>query len=508
MSKGGVTISRSLKTINEEIKSCNSNFRTAAKSARELSQALKLDPQNTKLSAAYMGQLRSQVEQATRKIALLREQQQRMVQTNGELARTTDQYQKLDIEIEKTEATIKSLTAQIEKAESATKDLGEKGSSNISTLKTAFGGIKSAVTAAIATFTGIITAVTALGVAYGKTSDEIAKASKQFGVSVETFQYMSNRWEQLTGDANAYQSVLSAIAGLNANAELEMTKLGKVLERLGLTFEDLNGMDAMGAYEIYLQALRECETEAERTNLAVKLFGNSIGPWMAEMATTGTDALAQWDAELENAGIMTQQQIELGEKLNDTFGYLKKTIQVAIAESGEKLIGLFEGLVNLAKNLIPLITGIANALAAIGPQGLIVLSVIAAMCAQIPPLVVMLAALNAGAKQYVAAFTSLAILGTVSAIGLSALAAANASNGSSTSGHLVTATSSLGTQATVLSGSNSESVTTTISGDTNTSNQTTVEDNSVNNYYINNELDVDEVIERISNARRSMIGGR
>ena len=75
MASDGTKIERTLKTINEEIKNCNSSFRSASKSAQELSKLLKLDPKNVKLTAAYYEKVQAAVDACKKKIELLREQQ-------------------------------------------------------------------------------------------------------------------------------------------------------------------------------------------------------------------------------------------------------------------------------------------------------------------------------------------------------------------------------------------------------------------------------------------------
>ena len=497
-------IERSLKTINEEIKNCNSSFRSASKSAQDLAKTLKLDPTNVKLTAAYYQKLQQAVDACQQKIQLLREKQQMMVAKNGELAKSTQQYQDLEIEIEKTTVKMQNLTAQINNAGKTSVQFTDSFQKQLSTVQTLYSGISNAISNIVNTYKSVISTIISVGQQYAQTADDIAKASAKYGMTAEQYQIIANRWARLTGDANAYESVLASLTSLSASAEMENTKLGKVLERLGLTFEDLTSMNPAETLEIYLQALRECETEAERTNLAVRLFGTSIGPWMASMATAGSDEIAEWDQWLAEAGYLTNEQVEKGEKLQDTFEKLKQTIRSVIADAGEDMIDLVKGLISLFKTLIPLISGVAQFFGTIGPAGTLAVTAIVAMCAAIPPLVVMLAALNASAKQYVAAFTALAILGTVAAVGGAALGAAASVSGNevsmASSGNLLT--EQIGDIA-----SGEDYVTSYSESSTTDSHNVTYVDNSVNNYEINNQADVDEIIEQISDAKRGLIGG-
>ena len=123
-----------------------------------------------------------------------------------------------------------------------------------------------------------------------------------------------------------------------------------------------------------------------------------------------------------------------------------------------------------------------------------------AMLSVIPPLVVMLAALNASAKQYVAAFTALAILGTVAAVGGAALVAGSGYGASD----VQVDDNMIQEIEDMASGSD---IVTSYPESSSDSHNVTYVDNSVNNYEINNQSDVDEIIEQISDARRGIIGG-
>lgn len=497
------TISRTLKEIEQDVKRVDSAFRTAQRSAKSLADSLKLDPTNVKLTQGYYDSLRKQIDLCKDKLRLLREEQQKLVDANGDSAKTTQKYKDLELAIEQTTVKIKSLEQELDNANTKVGKFGDNAKKSFSTAQTVANGVGSAFKKMLGTATALVGAVIAIGVAFANTADEIAKASKKFGVGTTEWQVLSNQWEQLTGDASAYASVLQSLTAVSAQAAIESPKLLRILERLGLTFEDLQGLSLNEQLEVYLEALRSCESESERLALATKLFGTSIGPWMAEMAMTGEGAIAQWNAELEQAGILTEEQIRQGEQLADTFSYFKKSVQAMIAESGLELKELVESLLELAKGLIPLITAIAKGLNAIGPAGAVAIGVFISMISMLPTLIIMLNALNAAAKQYAAAIISLGILATVSAVGAAALVAANSGNSRGTTYSPEIVSASQGEQEELYyQGANG-------AGASSNQNSSVVnyEDNATYNFSINNKMELDEVLEEIANKKRGMIGG-
>lgn len=318
---GGTTISRNLKDIEADIKACDRAFSSASKSAKSLQTSLKLDPQNTKLMAAYYGEIQNKINACTQKIKLMREEQNKIVQSGG--STQSQEYQRLEIEIEKTTVAISAMNKEIDHSKDKIKKVGSEGKQSLNQVQTAAKGVGSMFKSMLKTATALVGAVSAIAIAFAETADEIAKASEKYKVSYKEWQEGQYVWEKISGSADTYASVLSAMNSINAQAAMESSKLLAVLEKLGLTFEDVQNMNPADALEVYLEALRNCESEAERVALATKLFGSNLGPYIAEMAGTSSEAIAEMVKELEDAGIIEDQQVEKGKQLADTFTLFK-----------------------------------------------------------------------------------------------------------------------------------------------------------------------------------------
>lgn len=499
---GGTTISRNLKDIEADIKACDRAFNSANKSAKSLQQSLKLDPKNTKLLGAYYDTIKDKINACTNKIRLMREEQARLVQNGGSAAMQSDEYKRLEIEIEKATVQVQAMNREINNSTKSVKGFGQMSIQNFVQVTALVKGAQAAFNQIANTAKSLISKVYELGEAFATTSDQIAKAASKYKVTTEQWQVQSFIWERLTGEASAYESVLSAMTSVNAQAAVENAKLQKVLEKLGLTFEDVQNMDPAEALQVYLEALRNCESEAERTALAVKLFGTNMGPWMAQMAGTSSEALDQWMSELGGIGILTDEQIKKGEKLNDVINDFKKSIQIMMAESGEQLEELLRALLETAKQLAPFLLGVAKALNAIGPAGAVAIGVFISIMSVLPTLVIMLNALNVAGKQYATAIASLAVLATVSGLGAAALVGLSSNGAQSSSNELGYYSSQ---EAVELASGSGPSTT-----NNETNNETKVvnyEDNSSITVNVSNEIDVDDVIEKITDRKRGMIGG-
>lgn len=360
-----VEIVRDLKQINAELKTTQSSFNKAKKEARNLSKALKSDPKNNLLKSFKIDELNRQIDACTKKVQLLKEKQDAM--KNSGVSENAIEYQRLTAEIAKTESQVKSLTSQTKELTKQTKLFGNV---NLDKMKKGFSSISKVAL-------GIVSSIVGVGTAFASEADEIQKKVDKFGGTAEQWQYQSNAWDKLTGEGDAYEQVLQAVTSVQGQAQKESSKLGAMLEQLGLSFEDVQGKTSTEALQVYLDALSKVGDEATRQSIAVALFGSNVGTYMAQMAGAGSAAIEQWNSELADAGVLTNEQVEQGAELQDTFDYLGQTIKKLVADLGSSFKPMIEGLVTLIKGIAPIITAIGKALAALGPGGAVAFAVFA-----------------------------------------------------------------------------------------------------------------------------------
>lgn len=491
-----VEIVRDLKQINAELKTTQSSFNKAEKEARNLSKALKSDPKNNLLKSFKIDELNRQIDACTKKVQLLKEKQDAM--KNSGVSENAIEYQRLTAEIVKTESQVKSLTSQTKELTKQTKLFGNV---NLDKMKKGFSSISKVAL-------GIVSSIVGVGTAFASEADEIQKKVDKFGGTAEQWQYQSNAWDKLTGEGDAYEQVLQAVTSVQGQAQKESSKLGAMLEQLGLSFEDVQGKTSTEALQVYLDALSKVGDEATRQSIAVALFGSNVGTYMAQMAGTGSAAIEQWNSELADAGVLTNEQVEQGAELQDTFDYLGQTIKKLVADLGTSFKPMVEGLITLIKGIAPIITAIGKALSGLGPGGTAAIAVFGAMIAILPPLITMLAALNWSTGRIGAAIAALGILATATAIGAGVYAGINTGSNESTNNTPVVDTSGFVDESSTLEENNQQGTGSQASGSGNTYNNTTnYYDNSTMNNEISKDVDYEEMTDYLTEKKRVLIGG-
>lgn len=465
-SSGGIKITRTLQNIDDEIKSINSNFKSAQNAANNFAKSLKIDPHNPALLKSYYASIKDEIAACTKKIQLMKERQDLMVSKNGEgVAKATTQYKELDSKIAATNAKIQELNASL------------KGSNMVNFQFLQMGLQKVAQTAS-----KIIGTIKNIGESYAETASSISKSSKMFGVSAEEYQKQAYAWEKVTDDAEAYNTVMNATLGVVSKVSTGNQKVVTDLANVGLTLEDLKGKSSQETLSIITSAISQLGTEAERQAASLALFGNTAGVYVTQMAQTSTSAIAGFRSEIEETGLMTDEQVAKGAQLAKTFEKIKMSIKKMVATMGEALVPLFEQFGELVKGVAPILTTIAKGLSAIGPAGVVAVGAFISIMSILPTVVATMAAFKYSIGDIGHAIGTLALLSAAVGIGAGITAKAiMAVNGSKTK--LADTTNTTYTQ-------------------TSTSNQNvtykTYNDNSTQNYSISKEADADEVLEKIN----------
>lgn len=465
-SSGGIKITRTLQNINDEIKSVNSNFKSAQNAANNFAKSLKIDPHNPALLKQYYSSIKDEIAACTKKIQLMKEKQDLMVSKNGEgVAKATTQYKELDSKIAATNAKIQELNASL------------KGSNMLS-----FSLLQAGLQKVAQTASKIIGTIKNIGESYAETATAISKSSKMFGVSAEEYQKQAYAWEKVTDDAEAYNTVMNATLGVVSKVSTGNQKVITDLANVGLTLEDLKGKSPQETLSIITNAISQLGTEAERQAASLALFGNTAGVYVTQMAETSTSALAGYRSEIEETGLMTNEQVAKGAQLAKTFEKIKMSIKKMVATMGEALVPLFEQFGELIKNVAPTLTAIAKGLSAIGPAGVVAVGAFMSMMSLLPTLVATMAAFKYSIGDIGHAIATLALLGAAVGIGAGLTAKAiMAVNGSKAA----------------LSGSTYSTYHETTNKNSSVTNST-YNDNSTQNYTITKEADADKVLEKIN----------
>jgi hypothetical protein len=204
------------------------------------------------------------------------------------------------------------------------------------------GGIVGALSIA-----GITTAAKAI-VDYG---DKLRDLSFATGQSVEQLSFLDFAAKQSGSSVDAVSTGAQRLAkNLNDIAQGRGKQAAEALDALGLSARELSGLDLGTQFGRIGDALNKIENPAQRSALGVQLFGKQfkeLAPLILE-GEEGLNKLTNRFVELD--GVVTKEQADKFDALNDSFGELQLSAQ-SLAR------GILEG---LSPALTSFFTGLAN----------------------------------------------------------------------------------------------------------------------------------------------------
>jgi TP901 family phage tail tape measure protein len=185
---------------------------------------------------------------------------------------------------------------------------------------------------------------------FASAGDEIAKTARQLGVGAESLQRLRFAAERSgVSTAALERSFRTLQTGLIDARERGVGPAVDGLELLGLTIEDVPVDDAEAAFGVIADALRDVESEAERSSIAADLFGQRAGIELKSLLAEGSEGIdALGDRAEALGGVLGEDTLTSAEQLTDAFTDLQT---------------LFEGVKNtIGAALAPTVTDLVNRL--------------------------------------------------------------------------------------------------------------------------------------------------
>lgn len=363
---GGDTskLSDSLKDVNKSIKNTQAEL-------KDVDKLLKIDPKNLDLLVQKQELLSKATEETKEKLEKLKQAQEQM-NANGvdqssaeyraltrEIAATEQEMQKLEKTALETDKAILKVASGAEKVADATGKMS-KATANLS--KAAGGALAGLV---------------GLGIKSASDADDLNTLAKQTGLSTEALQEMQYASSRIDVDV---EDITSAAKRMKK----QLDSGAKKFQEIGVATKDANGnfRSTEDIFNDVIVALGKIENETERDVVAMDLFGKSADE-LAGLIDDGGAAFRALSEEAKASGtIISQEQLDKANELNDTLDKLKAEAGASLAQLG---ITLAETLIPVMESLAPLIESVAEKLRNMNPTTLKVIEVILALVAALSP---------------------------------------------------------------------------------------------------------------------------
>ena len=159
------------------------------------------------------------------------------------------------------------------------------------------------------------------------TGDELHKMALRTGMSVEALDrlgYVAN----LSGNSLKDVENMLRRQTITMNEAREGTMIGvEAFEKLGISLNDLEGLNSEEQFLKILTTLADMTNETEQVDAAMAVFGNRMGTSVIPMIAGGTGALKDMVTEATENSRMTQEQADQAALLTDQMFALKIQLQ-------------------------------------------------------------------------------------------------------------------------------------------------------------------------------------
>lgn len=424
----GLNIKLGLDTteLNQNLKEITAELKEEQKDLKAINNALKFDASNVSLWKDKQEKLNQTLETTKKKLETQNARLEEAKKAVAIGAISEQEFNAMKRAVQYTEADIAKLNKELETTNAKIKALS---AINLDKLAKVGSTMTKYVTAPIV---AAGTALTALSVKTMQSADAIADNADKVYLSIEAYQKWSHAFRMLAVDETTMQKAFIKLNGIlgditTGNGE----KYNSYLNQLGLTTEDLMGLNPDQAFSLIRDSLSKLKDETLRVAIANELFGDKLGSELAQVIKATASDINNLKSEAEELGLVTKEQADAAGNFTDALDKLKQsmgnlgvrigaelvpvmqkvvdTIQDKIVPATRNLISWWHNLSNGTKKMVGILLGV---LAAIGPLLVIVTKAIPLFT----KLKSVLAVFKGGELFAGLSFGKLAIVGLVSAL--------------------------------------------------------------------------------------------
>jgi hypothetical protein len=319
----GLNIKLSLdgKDLENELKGIQSDLKEQQKDLKAINANLKYDSSNVELWKQKQSKLNDILQTTKKKLETQNQELDKAKQSVklGDMSET--EFNKLARNVAYTEAEVSKLNKELQNTRTKITELSNANFEKIGKLGST---LTKSVTVPVL---GALSALGALAVKTAVAADEIGDTASKLGLSAESLQewnYVAKISGSSTESLNKafikINGILGDIATGNGN------KVAESLAQIGLTVDDLKGLNADQAFNLIRDALAGVEDEALRVGIANEFFGDKIGTEILPMLSQEKSAINGLRNEARELGIITNEQAAIAGEFTDAIDSTKQAL--------------------------------------------------------------------------------------------------------------------------------------------------------------------------------------
>lgn len=342
--------------LNESLGKVRAELKEQQDDLKAINQRLKYDSSNIDLWKNKQTKLNEVLDSTKRKLELQKQKLEEAKEAVKVGAISESEFKKLERGVEYAEADVSKLNTELKNTSAKILELGNEKWDKLA-------GVGNKLTKYVtAPIVAAGTALSALSYKSLVASDDLADTASKVYLSAEAFQEWSYAAEILAADQNQLQKAfvkVNALLGDIANGSAD--SVNEKLKLIGLTSEDLAGLNTDEAFMKIRNALSSVGDEATRTAVANEIFGDKLGAELTQVISASTSQIEDLRNECRELGIVSNEDAEKAGEFTDAISRLKQALTGLKNELAQALLPVMNSLVSMITNkIIPALKSMLN----------------------------------------------------------------------------------------------------------------------------------------------------
>ena len=410
------------KEFKQSLRDINQSFKVLGSEMQLVTAQFDKNDKSMQAAAARKATLNKQIEQQNEKIKTLQAALENAASSFGENDKRTQAWQiqlnkaqaeliGLEKELDANEKTLAGVGDEMDTTAKASSGLGheientgeiaEDAGGRFEGLKSVLAGVGAAVCAAMIAVSGAAmgagTAMYNMATEAASAGNEVAQTALKMGMSRQAVQ----EWDYVLSQNGASLYNLNygmrRIQGAMGDLREDGGKVGQAISRLGLNFDEVRRKSPEDAMNAIVTAFQGMEEGAEKTALALQIFGQRGGSQLIPMLNSTAEATDELRQRAHELGmVMSEDSIDAAQgfsnsmdTLQRTFGGVKNSIGAQLLPGMSSVVDGFTGLISGSADAGEQITAgvneIINSIGTVLPRIVGIVSTIADTVAEIAP---------------------------------------------------------------------------------------------------------------------------
>lgn len=322
------------KEFDKGIADVTSSLKEQGRQLKSVNEQIKYNPKNVDLWKKKQSILNTTIRDTKKR---LEESNKKLKAMNANTKGISDaEFKSVEKAIEKDTQALEKLNSQLDNTQLKIRQVTTQNFAKIESLGRS---LTNSITKPVA---GAVTALGGLSIALAYNTDKLADNAAKVGLTAEEYQKWNYAGEIMAVSTSTLQRMFIKVNDILGDiATGNSLEAAQSLHQIGLTIDDIKGLNAGEALMVIADALKDIEDPAKKAAMLSEFFGEKIGSELLPLVNLGSQGISELFGKAEELGIATNEQAALAGQVTDKITDLKMAFNGLALELQDSILPLF-----------------------------------------------------------------------------------------------------------------------------------------------------------------------